>query len=134
MSGLATYQFDTSIFGVVGDDLVNWGPSVFAANVQVDGFPKHDPDDDNVYPVYFEVVGLRHYYTVSAWENRVEIEVCDNDPGVLTPRSTMRPRNQSELLEALDTIGADFEELMEELDINIEDFGDWFYSRFTYAA
>lgn len=113
MSGLATYQFDPSIFEAVGHDRVSWGPTVFARNIEVTGYPLTDPDDGNVYPASFDIEGLRYYYEVHVWTDKVEIAVWSGDPRHLDTfrkRSTMRPRNQSELLEALDTIGDDFDD------------------------
>ncbi len=113
MSGLATFEFDTSIFVAYGHDRVSWGPTVFARNIEVTGYPLTDPEDGNVYPVSFDVEGLQYYYEVHVWTDQVEIVVWSGDPRHLdtfVKRSTMRPRNQSELLEALETIGADFED------------------------
>lgn len=107
---MPTYRFDTSIFTVPCEGIVTLnGPGVFAHNIQVDNHPMYCPEHNYTYPVYFEVGGLRRHYTVSVWSDCAEIEVLDND--TLQRRCTIKPRNQSELLEALETVGADFEEL-----------------------
>ena len=100
MSGLATHQFDLSVFEAVGRNRVRMnGPTVLACNVNIhEGMPM----------LSFETWGELHYYMVTAWDNKVEIKVLD--PDAITHTSTMLPRNQSELLEALDTMCADFEE------------------------
>ncbi|HEX8389928.1 MAG TPA: hypothetical protein VF597_00725 [Candidatus Saccharimonadales bacterium] len=110
MSGRPTFQFDPSIFTTPGDGIVTLGsPGVWASNIEVDGFPCYDPELDYTFPVAFEVTGLYYHYVVNVWTDKAEIEV--RDPATLERRSTIVPRNQSELLEAIYSIGADFEEL-----------------------
>ena len=109
MSGLATYQFDTSIFEAATHDIVKIdGKLVRVGNIQVTGFPVYDPTFDTTFPVFFEVTGKYYHYVVQVWDDKVEIEVYTLDVDGYTLRSTMRPRNQSELLQALATIYTDY--------------------------
>jgi hypothetical protein len=105
--------FDLSVIADNGIDTVAInGPTVYALNKQVVGYPRDG------YPIYFEVPGLKYHMVVSAWRDAVKIEqfAVDYRKDVaqgegFTRTSTMHPRTQEEFLMALNTVGAIFEEL-----------------------
>jgi hypothetical protein len=85
-----------------GDDesMIVLGNRIAAVNIQLE-----TPSQDPFYPVYFETTGLIYHYVVSAWADRVVIEVCDLRTYALL--SAMFPETEEQLRCALETLVSD---------------------------
>jgi len=98
MAGLFDYEFDRTVFKVHDNFVTMNRMTVFAQCVTW-----RDSELD-----FFTVVGQQYRYVVNLRsESGIDIVVFHSDGKV--PLSIIRPRNQSELLEAIDTIASDFE-------------------------
>jgi hypothetical protein len=106
VTGLPDYKFDLTVFeeasdaGLLRDGPVHMnGMTVLARQAMVG--PRF---------AHFAVRGALYWYSVSAWPSQVQINVLRGaDIYHLERCSVMHPRNQSELLEAINTIALDFE-------------------------
>lgn len=102
MAGLFDYEFDRSVFEA-HDGLVTMNNMTVLA--QHTEFRGGELD-------FFIVVGEQYRYVVNLRsETGIDIIVFHSDGSV--PLSIIRPRNQSELLEVIDTIAGDHEPVLD---------------------